>query len=138
MSDTNPTFIKNLDGRQPRAVAHVSLSLADFVGRNNVIDLQVPNDAEVLAAHMVVTTAFDTTGTDTLAIGSVGSAARYMAATTLKATGLTAGVPTGYQHTTTDNVVRLTRVPADTAATVGTVIVTIEYVDLGNAKWTQG
>lgn len=137
MSD-NPTFIANLDGRQCRAVAHFALLLADFVGRANVIDLQVPDGAEVVGGNIVVTDTFDTTGTDTLSIGTPDSAARYMGATSLKAAARTAVVPTGYQHDVENNIVRLTRTPADSAATKGTVIVTLEYVVLGKSEWTQG
>lgn len=137
MSD-NPSFIKNLDGRQCIAALHVALSLADFVGRGNVIDVEVPNDAQVIGGNIVVTDAFNTTSTDTLAVGTPDSAARYMAATSLKTPALTAVVPTGYQHSTDHNIVRLTRTPADAAATKGTVIVTVQYVELGKAEWTQG
>ena len=134
----NPSFIKNLDGRQCIAALHVALTVADFVGRNNVIDVQVPIDAQVIGGSIVVTDASNTTGTDTLAIGTPDSAARYMAATSLKAAALTAVVPTGYQHGTDTNIVRLTRAAADAAATKGTVIVTVQYVELGKAEWTQG
>lgn len=134
----NPTYIQNLDGRQCRAVAHFALKLADFVGRNNVVDVALPPDAEVVGGQIVVTTAFDTTGTDTLAVGTPDSAARYLAATSLKAPARTAIVPTGYQHDTDHSIVRLTRAPADAAATTGEVIVTLEYVSLNKAEWTQG
>ena len=46
--------------------------------------------------------------------------------------------PADDQHDTDHSIVRLTRAPADAAATEGEVIVTLEYVSLNKAEWTQG
>lgn len=137
-SAVNPVFIKNLDARQCIAAAHVQLLVADFVAHNNVIDLQMPEGAQVTGGDIVVDTVYNSTGTDTLSVGTDDSAARYLAATSLKAAARTAIVPTGYQHTPQHNVVRLTRTPADTTATAGSVWVTIHYVVADKAEWTQG
>lgn len=137
-SALNPPFLQNRDARQCVAAAHLAIAMADFVKFGNVIDLQMPDGAQVVGGDIVVTDTFDTTGTDTLAIGTDDSAARYLAATSLKAAARTAVTPTGYQHSPTHNVVRLTRTPADAAATKGTVWVTIHYVVADKAEWTQG
>lgn len=134
--------IKNLDGRQQVMALYIAISLADWAAQEvpNVLDVELPPNCEVVGGSMTVTDTYNTTGTDTLAIGDSVTPARYLAATNLKAAARTAVVPTGYVtgYAGTPASVRLTRVPADTAATKGTVRVQLQYVQLGHADATQG
>lgn len=131
--------IKNLDGRQCPAVAFIVIALADFLAADtpNVVDLQLPMDAQITGGDVVVSTAFDSGTTDVLDVGDPSSASRYKNDVDLKTAALTALVPTGKITTADDRTIRLTRTPVGTAATTGEVRVRIEYVQLNRAEWTQ-
>jgi hypothetical protein len=134
----NAAFIPNKDGLQNTEACYFTISLAQFVANGNVVDIDVIPGAEVLRGHIVVETAFNTTGTDTLKIGDAVDDDRYLGATSIKAAARTAIVPTGYLIPGAGAKVRLTRTAADTAATVGSVRVFLEFAVLGKADTTQG
>lgn len=138
----NKTYIPAVYARQCLATAIFTLLLADFIANDGVIDVPMPNGAQVLGGDVVVNDAFDGGTTDTIAVGTPDSAARYLAATSSKATGRTALTPTGYQHLSDVSQpappVRITRATTGTAATKGTVTVTVQYVKLDKAEWTEG
>lgn len=134
----NPIFVPNLDAVQFSKHKYVELTLQNFIDRGNVIDLEVEVNAEITGGAINVTDTFNTTGTDTLSVGDSASATRYLGATNLKAAARTPLVPTGYVTLPTTNKVRLTRTPADGAATKGTVRVWFAYIRLGASEYTQG
>lgn len=136
----NLPFIKNLDGVQQTLAKYFEITVADFVARGGVIDIELPPNAEIIAGAMTVTDQSDQQTTDTLAFGDSASAARYLAATSIKtATGTrTPLVPTGYITTPETNKLRITRVTAGTAATKGKVRIWFQYVHMGQADFTQG
>lgn len=133
----NPVYVSNSDGRQERAAAYFQVKLADFLANSNTIKLGMPQGSAVVGGFINVQTAFNSTGTDTLEIGTPDSLARYLGGTTLKTAAITPVVPTGYQHDDQNDIITLTRVPADTTATTGVVIVCIEYYALLKAQWTE-
>lgn len=134
------SYIKNSDGVQHPDWRFFAISLAAFVANNNVVEIELPPGSQVIDGFINKTTAFNTTGTDTLTIGDSVDADRYLAATTLKTAGLAAISPTGYLHgyAGTPSKLRITRTPADTAATVGEVIVAVATLALGKSYHTQG
>lgn len=133
-------YIKNSDGVQPLDYRFFSISLANFVANGNVVDIELPPGSQVVDGFINRVVAFNTTGTDTIAIGDPGNSSRYLPATSIKATGLVALVPTGFLHgyNGSSNKLRITRVPADAAATVGDVIVAVATLKLGKSCHTQG
>ena len=90
----------------------------------------VPPGAIILGGALIVDTAFNTTGTATLALGDAVLATRYLAATSIKATGLTALTQTGYIDTP-GNALLATIALADAAATTGALRVQLEYITNG-------
>lgn len=113
-------------------MANSAGAVTDFEASDakDVIDL--PPGAIVVGGSLVVSTAYNTTSTATLAIGDSGLATRYLGATNLKAAALTAIVPTGYKNVS-GLPVRLTLALADLAGTQGVVRVSVEYVIDGRA-----
>lgn len=136
----NPVFIPNLDARQQTLSAYVELSVADFVARNNVIDIELPYNAEVTAGAMTVIVQSDQQTADTVSVGDSANATRYLGATSIKAAAGTRTplVPTGFITTPDNNHLRLTRTATGTAATVGKIRLWFSYVQLGQSDFTQG
>lgn len=136
----NPQFIPNLDARQNTLAAYVELSVADFVARGNVIDLELPYNAEVISGAMTVTVQSDQQTADTVSVGDSANATRYLGATSIKAAAGTRTplVPTGFVTTPDNCHVRLTRTATGNAATVGTIRLWLQYVKLGASDYTQG
>lgn len=134
------SYIKNSDGVQSPAWRFFAISLAAFVANDNVVEIEVQPGSQVIDGFINKTTAFNTTGTDTIKIGDDADDDRYLAATSLKTTGLAAITPTGFLHgyAGSSNKLRITRTPADTAATAGEVIIAIATLALGKACYTQG
>lgn len=133
-------YVKNSDGVQSAAWRFFAISLADFTANNNVVEIEVQPGSQIIDGFINKTTGFNTTGTDTVKIGDAIDDDRYLAATTIKTTGLASLTPTGYLHGYggTPNKLRITRTPADNAATTGEVIIAIATLALGKACYTQG
>lgn len=136
----NPAFIKNLDARQQTLSGYVELSVADFVARDNVIDIELPYNAEITAGALTVTEQSDQQTADTVSVGDSAAATRYLAATSIKAAAGTRAplVPTGFVTTPDNCHLRLTRTATGTAATVGKIRFWYSYVQLGQSDFTQG
>lgn len=94
--------------------------------------IPLPPGAIVVGGEMVVETAYNTTGAATVAIGDATTANRYLAATSVKAAGRTALVPTGFRSTGED--LQLTLALADTAGTQGKVTINVTYIQDGRAN----
>lgn len=142
MASENPTFIPNLDARQCIGSAIFELTSAQFLARGNVIDLRGPPGSQVIGGDIVVGTAFNTTGSDTLSIGDADVANRYANAVNLKSAARTALTVTGFKYTASGATVkpflRLTRTRADDGDTAGLVRVRVDYVTLDKSEWTEG
>lgn len=136
--NTNPVFVKNLDARQQQLYGYAELNLADFVGRSNVIDFQLPSGAEITDGAVVVSDGYDSGTLDGIVVGDAVTANRYLTLTSIKAMGRTALVPTGYVSTPANNVLRVTRTPTGNAATKGTLRIYFGYVQIGQSDFTQG
>lgn len=133
-------YVKNSDGVQHADWRFFAIPLALFVANSNVVEIELPPGSQVIDGFINKTTAFNTTGTDTIKIGDSVDDDRYLAATTLKTVALTAITPTGYLHgyAGTPSKLRITRTPQDTAATAGEVIVGVATLALGKSYHTQG
>lgn len=136
--NTNPVFVKNLDARQQQLYGYAELKLADFVARGNVIDFQLPADAEITDGAVTVSDTFNSGTLDGIQVGDSLNASRYLGTTSVKSAARTALVPTGYVSTPANNVLRVTRIPTGTAADKGTLRIYFGYVQLGQGDFTQG
>lgn len=87
--------------------------------------LNLPVNAQVIGGDLDVITAVGVTATATASVGDSGSAARYLAATSIKAVARTPLVPTGYIGQ--GEPLRITVANADATGTLGRVKVTIMF-----------
>ena len=138
---SNKTFIANVDARQCVAAAFFALTLADFAANDGVVEVAMPNGAQVVGGSINVTTEFDDGDSATIAVGTPGTPGRYLAAHTVATAGRTALVSTGFQHLSDDSgaapPVLLTLATGDGDATEGEVWVEIQYVVAEKSEWTQ-
>lgn len=123
--------------RQCAVVAKQAIALVDFAVDLVQGAVQLPAGAIVIGGFLVVDEVFDAVTTATIAVGDSLSAARYLAATNVKAAGYTALVPTGYQ-TLTQGDVLVTYAFTGAAATTGKARLVIEYIVDGKSEFTQG
>lgn len=93
----------------------------------------IPANAQIIDINIDVTTAFDAAGTDLVTVGKTGSAAAYVAATSVAAAGrasvATTGVYSAWANVGTSDVdyATLTYAYTSTAPTAGAGRVTIVY-----------
>lgn len=105
-------------------------------GAANIFDMvALPPNAVVVGGDLTVETASNDGGTSTVSVGDSGNATRYLAATSIKAAGRTALVPTGYRGNGED--IRVTFANASGNATAGTVTLRVQYTITGRANETQ-
>lgn len=105
-------------------------------GASTIFDaLNLPNNAVLIGGEVVVETASNDSGTATIAVGDSGNSTRYLAATSIKAAGRTALVPTGYRGNGED--LRLTFANAGGGATAGTITVRALYTITNRAHEVQ-
>lgn len=127
-------------GRQYSLTAVQKITVADHLdGTLGTLTLELPADAFIVAAALIVTTAFNTGTTHTLSIGHSGSATFYLGATDLKTaarTSFTAGALAAVTTATT-GVVLFTSTPVGTAPTTGEAYIVVEYVVKGRANENQ-
>lgn len=138
MSNTSARYIANVDGRQEPTAFYFEITLAAIVLAGNVVNVDLPENAQIVSGAFTVDTAFNTTGADAVTIGDSAVANRYLASTSIKATSHTAFTLTGFKTTPTNNTLVITRTAADAAATTGVLRVYGAYVKLGRAETTQG
>ena len=92
----------------------------------------IPANAQIVDINIDVTTAFDAAGTDTVTVGKTGSAAAFVASTSVAAAGRASVATTGVYSAwanigTTDVDATVTFTQTGTAATAGAARVTIVY-----------
>lgn len=141
--------LRKSSGRQFPLVAEFKFDLTDTMvatdgvvrafgaaGASAVFDaINLPQGAVLIGGELVVETASNDGGTATVAVGDSVSATRYLAATSIKAAGRTALVPTGYRGNGED--LRLTFANASGNATAGTLTVRALYTINGRAHEVQ-
>lgn len=125
--------------RQEVIAAHVDFTYADIpTTATAYAALGLPTNAVIVGGDLVVTTAWNTGTTATLAIGDVTTANRYGATIDLKTAARTALTLTGFVTTTTQKDVNVTPALSGTAATAGAARLTVLYIVKGRAAFTQG
>jgi hypothetical protein len=92
----------------------------------------IPANAQIVDVNIDVTTAFNAAGTDTVTVGKTGSAAAFVASTSVAAAGRASVATTGVYSAwanigTTDIDATVTFSQSGTAATAGAARVTIVY-----------
>ena len=93
----------------------------------------LPQNATVIGGHWVTETAFDTAGYD-VTVGDTAVTNRYLATNDLKATALTALVPTGYRGAGENIVIT---VSTDDACTTGKATLRLWYTIQGRSNEVQ-
>ena len=94
--------------------------------------LNLPYNAQIVGGDLDVITPVGTTATATVSVGDSGNAARYLGATSIKAAGRTALVPTGYIGA--GEPLRLTIANADGTGTAGKAKVTVLFTIAGRVN----
>lgn len=118
------------------SMTDTSGNLTAFKAAAGVFDvIGLPPNAVVVGGDMTVETASDDSGTATVSIGDSANATRYLAATTIKATGRTALGPTGYRGSGED--VRVTFANAGANAANGKISLRVQYIVTGRATEVQ-
>lgn len=108
---------------------------------NTAFDLDVfelPANALVTGIQLYVTQAWDSATAATVSIGDSGSATKYLAATSIKATGITAGSISSEVYPIPSNIRLRFALNGATTATVGKLFVAIQYIVLGREQFNWG
>lgn len=109
------------------AMLDVNGALVGFKNAAGVFEpIPLPIGALVVDGDVTVNVASDDTGTSTIAVGDSASAARYLAASSLKALARFPLVPTGYKGLGEN--LRITLANQNGNATVGTITVRVGYL----------
>lgn len=98
--------------------------------------INLPQGSTVIGGAITVVTVSNETGTATLAVGDSATAARYLAATNIKAAVRTALVPTGFRNAN-GLPIRITLANQNGDATAGTVRIEVQYIIKDRANETQ-
>lgn len=132
------TITKN-SARQEIVSAYVDFTFAQIpTTATAYAALDLPVGAIVVGGDVTVTVAWDTATSAVLDVGDVTTANRYANDVNLKALGRTALVPTGFIHTSVENVLKVLPVYVSTAATVGAARLRVDYIVRGRAAFSQG
>lgn len=131
--------ITKQSARQQPIEAWVDFTYADIPTTATAYDaLDLPVNAIVVGGDLVVTTAWNTATSATLAIGDATTGNRYLTATDLKTVGRTALVPTGFTHTSVENLIKGTTAFVGAAATAGAARLRVAYIVKGRAEFAHG
>ena len=121
------------DTRQWALVATVDFSFADFVSGVGQVACALPQNAVVTGGAIIIDTAFNGSVSVGAEVGDVGVVARYLGATSVLSTGLTALVPTGYAVENANRDVLIEITEGGTASSAGAGRLQVEYVVEGRA-----
>ena len=127
-------------GRQSPLEAYVDIGFADLAGLSGTATLAIdlPVGAQVIGGDLVVYTAFNSATSDVITVGDALTANRYLASTSIAATGRTALTVTGYQTLTTSNKINVTWTGVGTVPTAGSIRLRMSYIVNKRAAFTQG
>lgn len=110
-------------------------SALNAVGSQTFEPIGLPPAAVVVGGELVVNVVSNDATTATVSVGDSASATRYLAATSVKALGRTALVPTGYNGLGED--LRITVANGTGGATTGSYTVRLQYVIAGRSNEVQ-
>lgn len=97
--------------------------------------IALPPNAVVTSGDITVETASNDSGTATVAVGDSVTNNRYLSATSIKSTGRTPLVPTGFRGAGED--IRLTFANQNGDATAGKLTIRVSYIVTGRANEVQ-
>ena len=130
-------------GRQGPIDGFVTLVFGDVVNGVAQAAVKMKSNCVVTGGDLVVTTAFNSATSDTLAVGDALVPNRYLTATTIAALGRTALVPTGYTTVIGANAaassdqVYVTWTGVGAAPSAGALRLRVTYIDLLRAEFNQ-
>jgi hypothetical protein len=125
-------------GRQGVIEAFVEFNFADIPTVATWPAIDLPPGAIIVGGDLVVTTAWNNSGTATLAIGDATTGNRYLTATSLKSAGRTALVPTGFRTTTAQPSVTAVTALSSLDSTAGVARLRVAYIVDKRVSFTQG
>ena len=124
--------------RQYPLQAIVDFGFADLTQSVAELAMSLPSDAIVTGGHLYISEVFNSTTTDTIAIGDSAGGA-YLAATNVRALGATALVADGSKIAGGGESITLTHVGGVAAtATTGAGQLVVEYVRQGRSNENEG
>jgi len=121
-------------GRQWPLTAKADFAFGDLTDATAVPAIDVPGGAIVTGGQLVITTAFDSATSDTIAIGDGTNV--YLAATDVSATGTTLFTKGGPKYSAPDTV-DVTWDGTGTAPTAGAGYIIVEYILDGRSNEVQ-
>jgi hypothetical protein len=123
--------------RQYALRAVVNYTQAELPTAVGVPVLVLPQGAIVTSIMNVIDTAFNSVTSDTLDVGDVTAADRYISNDDAKAAGATAGVATGFATTATETTLVITNTAVGTEGTLGVGRLVVEYIVTGRHNENQ-
>lgn len=125
--------------RQELIIAHVDINLADVATGVAQAALDLPVNAIVSGGRIITTEAWNSTSTDTMSIGDITSATRYLTTGNIRALAANVPlVPTGFIHTSTEKQILVTWASGGGSPTTGKVRLEVHYFVKGRAGFSQG
>lgn len=127
-------------GRQTPIEAYVDITFSDLAGLSGTATeaIDLPVGAQVVGGDLTVYTAFNSATSDVITVGDAVTANRYLASTSIAATGRTALTLTGYQTLSTSNKVRVTWTGVGAVPTAGSIRLRVAYIVNKRAAFSQG
>ncbi|MGA2160268.1 MAG: hypothetical protein ABSG90_13780 [Dehalococcoidia bacterium] len=131
------SFNKDDGGIQYSRKKMIEFAIADVIAAGSAVFLgliDIPPGCIVTGGALNILTAFNSTATDTIAVGDATTTNRYLGATSVHTTGYTALVPTGAPVTTTAmQTVGIVWTSGGGTPTTGFGYLTVDYVRPGAA-----
>lgn len=131
--------ITKQSGRQELIVAYVDINLADLATGVAAAAMDLPANAVITGGRLITTEAWNSTSTDTMSVGDVTSATRYLTTGNIRALAANVAlVPTGFIHTTTEKEILVTWASGGGSPTTGKVRLEVHYFVKGRAAFAFG
>lgn len=125
--------------RQELITAFVDINLADVATGVAAGALDLPPNAVIVSGRTVTTEAWNSTTSDTLSVGDITSATRYLTTGNIRALAAVVPlVPTGFIHTPTEKQLLVTWASGGGVPTTGKVRLEVQYFVKGRASFSQG
>lgn len=130
-------------GRQGPIDGFVTVNFGDVVSGVAQAAIKMKANCVLTDGALITDTAFNSATSDTLAVGDALVANRYLAATSIHATGITPLVPTGYVSVIGANAaassdqIMVTWTGVGAAPSAGSVRLRVRYIDQNRQEFSQ-
>lgn len=125
--------------RQELIVAWLDINLADVATGVAQAAMRIPVNAVIDSGRLITTEAWNSTSTDTMSVGDITSATRYLTTGNIRALAANVPlVPTGFTHTATEKDITVTWASGGGSPTTGKVRLEVKYFVKGRAGFSMG